>query len=421
MRTCDVAIVGAGILGLATAREVLRRDPRLRLMVLEKEREVAQHQTGHNSGVIHSGIFYTPGTLKGRLAGQAGREVYAYCAEKGIPAERCGKVLVATHPAELPGLDALYRSGVALGIEGLELIGPERLAELEPHCVGLRALWSPNTGITNYGQIARALAADIAALGGEVLVRHGIIGIAVRGDGVVLQTPDGEVGARHVITCAGIQSDTLARLTGAPREPHMLPFRGNYWTLRPERRHLARNLIYPVPNPALPFGDVHFIRRVDGSVLLGPNAVLAFARDGYDRFHVNGRDLLATVSAPGFRKLAARHWRLGFWEMARDLSKPMFVRSLQRFVPELRGDDLLPGPTGVAAFAVERDGRPASDFRFDVQGPHFIHARTAPTATFGLVLGCVLADEAVEAFGLTAGAAPVATVGSVVGDRRSSA
>jgi (S)-2-hydroxyglutarate dehydrogenase len=405
VRSYDVVIIGAGIVGLAVSRELLSRYPRLRLAVLDKEPSVGQHQTGHNSGVLHSGIYYAPGSLKARLCVQGQRDMYAYCEQKGIPTDRCGKVIVAVADSELPRLENLLQRGTANGVEGLEMIGPERLREIEPHCVGIKALFSPNTGIVDYSRVNRAYAEDVQAAGGEVLPGYGVTAMSERPGRVVLQTPAGEVEAQHVVACAGLHSDRVARLTGAPRDPRIVPFRGDYWILRPDRRDLARNLIYPVPDPAFPFLGVHFTRRLDdGSVWLGPNAVLAFSREGYGRLDVRPRDLAEAVAYRGFQKLAVKFWQTGMQEMVRDFSKEAFLKSLQVYVPELTMADLLPGPSGVRAQALGPDGALVDDFVFNTQGNRVVHVRNAPSpgATSSLAIGRQIADTAAEAFGLAA-------------------
>jgi (S)-2-hydroxyglutarate dehydrogenase len=405
VRSYDVVIIGAGIVGLAVSRELLSRYPRLRLAVLDKEPSVGQHQTGHNSGVLHSGIYYAPGSLKARLCVQGQRELYAYCEQKGIPTDRCGKVIVAVDDAELPRLENLLQRGQANGVEGLEMIGPERLRELEPHCVGIKALYSPNTGIVDYSRVNRAYADDVEAAGGDVLPGYGVSAISDRPGRVVLQTPAGEVEAQHVVACAGLHADRVARLTGAPRDPRIVPFRGDYWILRPDRRDLARNLIYPVPDPSFPFLGVHFTRRLeDGSVWLGPNAVLAFSREGYGRLDLRPRDLAEAVAYRGFQKLATKFWKTGMQEMVRDFSKEAFLKSLQVYIPELTIADLLPGPSGVRAQALGPDGGLVDDFVFNTQGNRVVHVRNAPSpgATSSLAIGRQIADTAADAFGLTA-------------------
>jgi L-2-hydroxyglutarate oxidase LhgO len=404
VRTYDVVVIGAGILGLAVSRELLLRYPRLRLAILEKEPSIGQHQTGHNSGVLHSGIYYAPGSLKARLCVQGQREVYAYCEQKGIPADRCGKVIVASSDAEIPRLENLLQRGQANGVEGLEMIGPERLREIEPHCVGIKALWSPNTGIVDYSRVSRAYAADVSESGGEVLPGFGVDRISDRPGRVILETPAGEVEAQHVVACAGLHADRVARLTGAPTDPRIVPFRGDYWILRPDRRDLARNLIYPVPDPSFPFLGVHFTRRIDdGSVWLGPNAVLAFSREGYGRLEIRPRDLGEALAYRGFQRLAAKFWQTGLQEMVRDFSKEAFLKSLQVYVPELTMADLLPGPSGVRAQALGPDGSLVDDFVFNTQGNRIVHVRNAPSpaATSSLAIGRTIADTAAQVFGLT--------------------
>jgi L-2-hydroxyglutarate oxidase LhgO len=396
-------VIGAGIIGLAVSRELLQRYPRLRLGVLDKEPTVGQHQSGHNSGVLHSGIYYAPGSLKARLCVQGQKEMYAYCESKGIPTDRCGKVIVASTDDELPRLDNLYERGQANGVEGLELIGPERLREIEPYCAGVRALWSPNTGIVDYSRVVRAYADDVATAGGEVLPGYGVERMSDYPGRVVLETTAGEVEAQHVVACAGLHADRVARLSGAPSDPRIVPFRGDYWILRPDRKHLARNLIYPVPDPSFPFLGVHFTRRLDnGSVWLGPNAVLAFSREGYGRLDIRPRDLGEALAFRGFQKLAAKFWQTGMQEMVRDFSKEAFLKSLQVYIPELTLADLLPGPSGVRAQALAADGSLVDDFVFNTQGNRIVHVRNAPSpgATSSLAIGRMIADTAQEAFGL---------------------
>jgi L-2-hydroxyglutarate oxidase LhgO len=400
-----VVIIGAGIIGLAVARELLGRYPRLRLGVLEKEASVGQHQTGHNSGVLHSGIYYAPGSLKARLCVQGQRELYAYCEQKGIPTDRCGKVIVASTDAEVPRLENLLERGNANGVQGLEMIGPELLREIEPACVGVRALWSPNTGIVDFSRVVKAYAEDVQAAGGDVLPGFGVDAIVERPGVVVMRTMAGEVEARHVVACAGLHADRVARLSGAPPEPRIVPFRGDYWVLRPDRRHLARNLIYPVPDPSFPFLGVHFTRRIDdGSVWLGPNAVLAFSREGYRRLDFRPRDLAEALAYRGFQKLAGKFWQTGMQEMVRDFSKEAFLKSLQVYVPDLTMADLLPGPSGVRAQALGPDGALVDDFVFNTQGNRIVHVRNAPSpgATSSLAIGRMIADTAGEAFALAA-------------------
>ena len=412
MRPYDVIVVGAGIVGLASARALLERRPGIRLAVVDKETRIGAHQTGHNSGVIHSGVYYAPGSLKAQLCVAGARELYAYCEERGIPTERCGKVIVATEPSELPRLENLHERGTANGVPGLELIGPERLRELEPHCSGIRALWSPSTGIVDFSLVTQAYAADVRNAGGEIHTGRRITGIRQLPGRVGLETTAGELETRRLITCAGLFSDRIARLTGGDREPRIVPFRGDYWQLRPEARHLARNLIYPVPDPAFPFLGVHATRRIGtGEVWLGPNAVLAFAREGYGRFELRPGDLAGALVAPGLRRLARRYWRTGAVEMWRDYSRRSFLRSVQRYIPEVTFRDLVPGPSGVRAQALDPEGRLVEDFVVDAPDGaapgadagdgRVLHVRNAPSpaATSSLAIGRLIADRAEEAFG----------------------
>jgi (S)-2-hydroxyglutarate dehydrogenase len=397
-----VVVVGAGIVGLASARELLLRRPAARLAVVDKEADVGAHQTGHNSGVIHSGIYYAPGSLKARLCVAGARGLYAYCAERGIPTERCGKVIVATEESELGRLRTLHERGQANGVEGLELIGPERLRELEPHCAGLQALWSPCTGIVDFSLVVREYARDVRDAGGEVHAGRELRAIRRLPDRVVLETTAGELETRHLVTCAGLHSDRVAALSGGAREPRIVPFRGDYWQLRPEARHLCRNLIYPVPDPAFPFLGVHGTRRIGtGEVWLGPNAVLAFAREGYRRRDLRPRDLAQALANRGFQRLARRYWRMGAVEMWRDYSKRAFRRSVRRYLPEVELADMIPGPSGVRAQALDPAGALVDDFVVDAQGDRILHVRNAPSpaATSSLAIGRLIADTAASAFG----------------------
>lgn len=398
----DVVIVGTGIVGLATAMELLQRHPSLRLRLLEKERRIASHQTGHNSGVIHSGIYYTPGSLKARLCVEGSRALMRFCDEHGIPFERCGKVIVATESAELGRLDDLYQRGIANGVPGLELIGPERLREIEPHATGIRAIYSPNTAIVDYDRVSAAYAEEIRRRGGEILTRHEVRAIRRRRGTLVLETPGGDVQTRYLVTCGGLYSDRLAQMTGASADPRIVPFRGDYYALIPSRRSLVRGLIYPVPDPSLPFLGVHFTKRMNGEVWAGPNAVLAFAREGYEKLHVNLREDWATFSFGGFWRMARKYWRTGLEELYRDFNKAAFVRSLQRYVPEVRPEDVVPGPAGVRAQALSATGDLVDDFIVSRAG-NAIHVRNAPSpgATSSLAIGRLIADRAEEAFALT--------------------
>jgi L-2-hydroxyglutarate oxidase len=393
----DIAIVGGGIVGLATAREILRRKPGTRLVVLEKEDEIAQHQTGHNSGVIHAGIYYAPGSMKAKLCVAGAAEMMRYCDEKGIPWKRCGKLIVATDASELPRLASLYERGQANGVPGLELVEQERVREIEPHVRAVRAIWSPNTSIVDYGQVAKSYAEDIQEFGGEIRTRHEALGFVRRNGRTMIESSGGIVEAARVITCAGIYSDRVAGLTGASAEPRIVPFRGDYYILNPKRRDLVRTNIYPVPDPRFPFLGVHFTPRMNGDIWLGPNAVLALSREGYRFRDVRPRDVGELFINGGFRRFARQHWRTGMNEMARDLSPGLFLESLQKFIPELTRDDLLPGPAGIRAQALTADGKLVDDFVID-RGEGVLHVRNAPSpaATSSLQIGAMIADAVEE-------------------------
>jgi len=396
-----IAVVGGGILGLSSARALARRVPESRVVVLEKEPEIARHQTGRASGVVHSGVYYAPGSLKAKLCVEGARQLIGFCEERGIPFQRCGKVIVATSEDELPRLEELQRRALANGVEGAELIGRERLAELEPFAAGVRALHVPTTGIADFVGIARAYEQDVLAAGGSVLVGHEVTGVETRGRRVRLTTSAGDVEASHVVACAGVYADRVARLCGGSVEPRIVPFRGDYYELRPERRELVNGLVYPVPDPEFPFLGIHTTVRLDGSVWLGPNAVLAFARDGYGRFRVRPRDLAETLRAPGFRRLSRRHWRTGTIELVRDYSRRLFVASARKLLPDLRPEDVVRGQAGIRAQALAPDGSLVDDFVFESSG-RILHVRNAPSpgATSSLPIGARIADMAVEAFGL---------------------
>jgi L-2-hydroxyglutarate oxidase len=396
-----VAVVGGGIIGLSSARALSRRVPGLRVVVLEKEDTIGVHQTGRASGVVHSGVYYTPGSLKARLCTEGARALIAFCEERGIPFRRCGKVIVATSEEEVPRLEELHRRALANGVDGAELIGRERLAELEPRAAGVRALHVPTTGIVDFVRVAQAYADDVVASGGEILLGHEVTGVSSRGRRALVETSAGELEVDHVVACAGVYADRVARLCGGTAEPRIVPFRGDYYVLKPERRSLVNGLIYPVPDPEFPFLGIHTTLRPDGSVWLGPNAVLAFARDGYGRYRVRPRDLLETLASPGFRRLARRHWRTGTAELVRDYSRRLFVASARKLLPDLRADDVLPGPAGIRAQALAADGSLVDDFVFE-RGEQVLHVRNAPSpgATSSLLIGDSIAEMAVEAFAL---------------------
>jgi L-2-hydroxyglutarate oxidase len=389
----DVLVVGGGILGLATSHCLLSRRPGTSIVVLEKEAAIASHQTGRNSGVLHSGIYYKPGSLKAATcrAGKAAME--RFCAEEGVPYEICGKVIVALDEAERPRLDALLARGTANGVR-CERISRKRLRELEPHAAGIDALHVPETGIVDYRRACERLAARIAERGGTVVTGARAAAFVANGNRTVVSTPRAEYAARMLVNCAGLQSDRVTRLAGGRPAARIVPFRGEYFELVPEKRHLCRNLIYPVPDPAFPFLGVHFTRRIGGGVECGPNAVLALAREGYDKGTVNVRDLWETLTYGGFLRLARRHWRTGAGEMWRSLSKRAFTRALRRLLPDVEERDLSPAPAGIRAQAVAADGSMVDDFLI-VEDEWAVHVNNAPSpaATASLEIGRLVAER----------------------------
>jgi L-2-hydroxyglutarate oxidase len=378
--THDCAIIGGGIVGLATAMTLLRTRPGTRVAVLEKEESVAQHQSGRNSGVIHSGIYYKPGTLKARMARAGNLSMREFCARHEIPFEVCGKLIIATEEPELSLLENLFRRAQQNGLE-VERLSPEAAREVEPHVRCLAALRLPSTGIVNYGTVARKYAESIRDAGGELNCGTRVEGIRERAGEQVIATDRGEFRARFVVNCGGLHSDRLARRSGCNPGAQIIPFRGEYFALVPERRHLVKNLIYPVPNPAFPFLGVHFTRMIDGTVHAGPNAVLALHREAYSKTSLplrHLRDLRETLLFPGFWKLAAKHWSEGCREMVRSFSKRAFVRSLQKLIPEISEHDIVPCAAGVRAQALRRDGSLVDDFLI-VRGRNSLHICNAPS------------------------------------------
>ena len=397
---CDVVVIGGGIVGLSTALQLLERRPELRLTVLEKEPELATHQSGHNSGVLHAGLYYRPGSLKARLCREGKVALERFADEHGIPYEHRGKVVIALDESDLPRLAELERRGAENGVEGLRAIGGDELRELEPHVAGIRALHSPKTGVIDFRRVALAYADEVRARGGEILTGREVTGIRSRGGGHEVETSGGPVAARSVIACAGLYADRVAALTGsAPREHRIVPFRGDYYTFRHEARHLVNGLVYPVPDPSFPFLGVHFTRQIDGGVVAGPNAVLALARDGYRRTDVRVRDLAEVLAFPGFWRLAAKNLRMGAAEVWRDVVERAMVREMQRYLPEIRAEDVRFGPSGVRGQALGRDGSLADDFLLE-SAPNVLHVLNAPSpaATASPAIGRYLAEQALERF-----------------------
>lgn len=399
----DVAVVGGGIIGLATAMRLTQAFPRHKVAVLEKEPGIARHQTGHNSGVIHAGIYYAPGSQKANFCSTGGKLLREFCDRHAIPYQMCGKVIVATSEAELPRLEELHRRGAANGAEGLEVIGQARLRELEPHAAGIRAILSPNTGIIDYAMVAQAYATEMREGGGDLLVDSKVHGITRRDGALHLETSRGDVSAKYLINCAGLQADSVARMMGVDVGVRIIPFRGEYYSIRAERSHLVKGLIYPVPNPRLPFLGVHFTKRVSGVIEAGPNAVLAFAREGYKKTSLSLGDTVGTLTYPGFWRMSMAHWKTGVHEQYRSLVKAAFVRSLQTLVPEIRSEDLDDPGAGVRAQAVDRKGRLLQDFSIaETEGAIHVLNAPSPGATSSLAISRYIVDLAQRSFGLTA-------------------
>jgi L-2-hydroxyglutarate oxidase len=388
----DVAVIGGGIVGVATARELLSR-AKCALILLEAESTLAAHQTGHNSGVIHSGLYYKPGSLKARNCAEGREAMYRFCQEYGIAHERCGKIVVATQESELPALDELQRRGYANGLKGICRLDPAGIRELEPHATGIAGLHVPDTGIVDYKQVTETLARLVREAGGEVCTGMRFLGCRRLPDELVLETTRGEVHCQRLINCGGLQSDRVARLCGVDPQVQIVPFRGEYYELVPDRQFLVRNLIYPVPDPRFPFLGVHFTRMVHGGIEAGPNAVLALRREGYRRTSFSPRDVLQMASYGGFWKMAAKYWRTGMGEMYRSLSKGAFHHALQRLIPELRVADIHPAGAGVRAQALGPDGALIDDFRI-VETERMVHVLNAPSpaATSSLSVARTIAD-----------------------------
>ena len=398
MQQADIAVIGGGIVGLATAYTLTQRFPERHVIVLEKEATLAQHQTGHNSGVLHSGIYYKPGSLKALNCRAGKQSMEAFCAEEGIEYEICGKVIVATSPDELPALQRIYERGQANGVR-CALIEREHLREIEPHAAGMKAIHVPESGIVNYPQVCERMAARIQERNGTILTNAAVTGMRRYGDHLVVQSQAGEFTVKYVVNCAGLHSDRVTALSGQQPEVKIVPFRGEYYEVKHQAQHLCKHLIYPVPDPNFPFLGVHFTRMIKGGVECGPNAVLAFAREGYNKLDFNAGDLLETLRYSGFRKMAAKYWQTGLGEMWRSFNKAAFVRALQRLIPEIQADDLEPAEAGIRAQAIAPDGSMVDDFMIQ-EMERIVNVCNAPSpgATASLNIGKYIVEKLEQQF-----------------------
>jgi len=402
-RQYDVVVVGGGIIGLATSMKLTQDFPNLKVAVLEKEEEVAQHQTGHNSGVIHAGIYYAPGSQKANFCSTGGKLLRDFCDEYGIAYDMCGKLIVATDDSEVPQLEELFKRGTENGAEDLRMVDQEEIKDIEPYSAGVKAILSPNTGIIDYFEVSQAYGTRMRENGGDLLTNVEVISIENRDNLVYINTTSGTFAAKYVLNCAGLHADTVARMMGVDVGVKIVPFRGEYFSIIPEKEHMVKGLIYPVPNPNMPFLGVHFTRRINGSVEAGPNAVLAFAREGYKKTDVNLKDTFETLSYPGFWKMSAKYWKVGMHEQYRSLVKGVFVKSLQKLMPEITGDDLGAPGAGVRAQVIDSNGGLLQDFAIEAS-PNAIHVLSAPSpgATSSLTISEYIVDLAQESFDLSA-------------------
>lgn len=402
-RSYDLAVIGGGIIGLATAMKLTADYPSLKVAVLEKEDKVAEHQTGHNSGVIHAGIYYAPGSQKANFCSTGGKLLRDFCDARGIEYDMCGKLIVAVNEDEIPRLEDLYRRGTENGAEGLRMVDKEEIAEIEPHSAGVKAILSPNTGIIDYQEVSQAYARELGENGGDLLTGAQVRSMERRDGLVYLDTTVGIISAKYILNCAGLHADTVAKMMGVDIGVRIIPFRGEYFSIIPSKAHMVKGLIYPVPNPDLPFLGVHFTRRVNGSVEAGPNAVFALAREGYTKTSFSFRDTFGTLSYPGFWKMSAKYWKVGFNEQYRSAVKSVFVKSLQTLMPEITGEDLGDPGAGVRAQAVDRNGQLLQDFSI-AETENAIHVLNAPSpgATSSLSISNYIVELAEKSFGLDA-------------------
>ena len=393
----DVIVIGGGIVGLATAYKLLEQKPGLKLRILEKEKSIGLHQSGHNSGVIHSGIYYKPGSMKAKNCRRGVEELLLFCDKFNVQYNLCGKVIVAVNSEEVNRLDALYKRGLENGISDVRIVDSQELKDLEPHATGIKAIHVPSTGIINYTSVVDELAKQIIKRGGEIKTKATVKGFVRKAGECIVNTQTYDYPTGLVINCAGLYSDKIAQLAGENSSISIIPFRGEYYILKPKSRHLVNSLIYPVPDPRFPFLGVHFTRRIDGSVEAGPNAVLATAREGYRRRDFSFQETWELLTNPGFWKIGRNYWKTGLGEYTRSLFKPLFVKALQHLVPAIQGSDLVPGGSGVRAQAMDKTGKLLDDFSI-VKSERFIHVLNAPSpaATASFAIGSTIADQAFQ-------------------------
>tara|TARA_B100001142_G_scaffold327638_1_gene385764 strand:+ start:1878 stop:3089 length:1212 start_codon:yes stop_codon:yes gene_type:complete len=395
----DIVIIGGGIIGLSTAMHILEKTPTLNVAVVEKEHTLAKHQTGNNSGVIHSGIYYKPGSWKSEFCVSGVTKIKEFCDDNEIEYVECGKTIVATSEEELGRLQDLYERGIANGVPGLEMIGPERLNEIEPHVSGIQALWSPKTGIVDYVKITNRYADIFRENGGTVFLDTAVINIDTRDSGITLETNNGSIHTEHIINCAGLYSDKVAEMMGQDIGVHIIPFRGEYYKLSSDAEYLVQGLIYPVPDPRFPFLGVHYTRNIHGYVEAGPNAVLAFQQEGYKKTDINIKEMSRTFMFPGFWKMLKSNWKTGMSELYRSYNKSKFVSDLRRLIPSIEAESLVSGGAGVRAQAVDRTGFLLDDFKI-VESRNALHVINAPSpgATSSLAIGQHLSELAEKNF-----------------------
>ncbi|MFA6260056.1 MAG: L-2-hydroxyglutarate oxidase [Bacteroidia bacterium] len=395
----DIIVIGGGIVGLSSAYHLLLKNPTLNILLLEKEEQLAAHQTGHNSGVIHSGIYYKPGSLKAQNCLTGYRMLLGFCTQHNIPFDLCGKIIVATTEKELPELEKLYQRGLENGLTEIRYISQEEIKQYEPHVSGLKALHVPYTGIIDYTVVCQKLAELIVAAGGEIKTGQMVSDIQIHSDGVEIITGNEVYQGKLMVNCAGLFCDKVAEMAGEEANTRIIPFRGEYYMIKPEKKHLVKNLIYPVPDPDFPFLGVHFTRMIDGGVEAGPNAVFAFKREGYHRTDVDIPEMFESLTWPGFQKVMQKYWKTGLGEFYRSFSKAAFTRALQRLIPAIQEDDLMEGESGVRAQACDRTGGLLDDFKI-IERPNAVHILNAPSpaATSSLSIGTTIAELTLKHF-----------------------